>query len=118
MKTQMGWTAFLVALSTLSTVSVDAASIPLNSSKSAIEGRIARINSALKTQTGNVDAPLDLLAVWGNGAGGRGFANARGGGGWVNAAGGGGFANANPWRNGWADGGGFVNTRGGSFVNR
>lgn len=120
MKTQMGWTAFLVALSTLTMGSVEAAapvSNALDPSLPAIEGRIARINSALKTQAEKANIPQDMARGWVNGGGGRGFVNTRRGG-WGDGVGNRGFVNVNPWRNGWADGGGFVNTRGGSFVNR
>lgn len=53
-----------------------------------------------------------------NAAGAGGFGNARGGGGfvntrgpgWVDGGGGGAFVNSvSPWRNGWADGSGFIN---------
>lgn len=47
---------------------------------------------------------------WADGAGNRGWADTARGGGWGNA-GAGTFVNVNnPWRNGWADGGGFFNT--------
>jgi len=53
--------------------------------------------------------------------GNRGWGNSRVGG-WVDGRGGS-FVNARPWRNGWSDGGGFFNSRprwgnGGGFLNR
>ncbi|MFM7189590.1 MAG: GrrA/OscA1 family cyclophane-containing rSAM-modified RiPP [Microcystaceae cyanobacterium] len=47
---------------------------------------------------------------WGNTSGGGGFVNTRGPG-WGNVSGGGGFVNTSPFRNGWSDGGSFLNRR-------
>lgn len=121
MNTKMGWTAFLVTLATLCATSAEAtvttAEVPTHTP--VVEGRIARINAALKTQAQNADLSGSIARGWANGGGGRGFVNTRGGG-WGNGAGSRGFVNVNPWRNGWADGGGFWNSpwrNGGGFVN-
>jgi rSAM-associated Gly-rich repeat protein len=118
MNTQMGWTAFLVSLATLCATSAEAAVSPAHvpGPTPVIESRIAHIHSVLKTQSQSSKTPIEMAGGWGNGGGGRGFANAQGGGGWANGAGSRGFVNVNPWRNGWADAGGFLN-RSGGFAN-
>lgn len=130
---QVGWTAFLVAIASLSSTSASALTTetPANTQHhpaTGIEGRIARIQTTLKTTADQMpnQATLgdgDQIALgWGNSRGGGGgtFVNGRRGG-WGDGRGGGSFVNVNPWRNGWGDGGGFWNRRwpdGGSFVNR
>ncbi len=93
-----------------------------------IGDRLTRLTTALRERESQVDVtapPPELVAIgWGDGRGGRGWVNSRVGG-WGDGRGPS-FANFNPWRNGWADGGGFYNYRpgggwlngGGSFVNR
>ena len=126
--TQIGWTTFLVAIASLtgSPASALTNQTQPHNQPAGIEGRIARIQSTLKTTAENIppDAtskPEKIALGWGNGRGGGGtFVNSRRGG-WGDGRGGAGFVNVNPWRNGWRDGGGFYNRRwpdGGSFVNR
>ncbi|MGA1623146.1 MAG: GrrA/OscA1 family cyclophane-containing rSAM-modified RiPP [Synechocystis sp.] len=130
--TQLGWTAFLVAIASLTTppataVSPSPQTPSQNSQPTGIEGRIARIQATLQTTADTLPSDdavtdsQDLALGWANGRGGRGsFVNSRRGG-WGDGRGGRGFVNVNPWRNGWRDGGGFYNRRwpdGGSFINR
>ena len=127
--TQIGWTAFIVAIASLTSTSAPAI-IPenqaQNSQPTGLEGRIARIQSSLQTTAEQLPTdsattdPQKLALGWGNGRGGGTFVNSRRGG-WGDGRGGGSFVNVNPWRNGWRDGGGFYNRRwpdGGSFINR
>ncbi len=130
-QTRTSLVGFLIALSALAAPAMAAttdaapASTPLK-----IGDRLSRLTNALQDRTTQLDNlpethPALLLARgwadgnrgdWANGRGrgwadgnrGGGFANTRVGG-WGDGAGGGSFANANPWRNGWADGGGFYN---------
>lgn len=93
-----------------------------------IGDRLTRLTATLREREAQVDVtdpPPELVAIgWGDGSRGRGWVNSRVGG-WGDGRGPS-FANFNPWRNGWADGGGFYNYRpgggwlngGGSFVNR
>jgi rSAM-associated Gly-rich repeat protein len=130
--TQLGWTAFLVAIASLTTSSASAVTSAVNSEgpevteKASIEARIARIQSTVKTTADTLPqdrfpkTTQELAIGWGNARGGGGFVNSRRGG-WGDGRGGGSFGNINPWRNGWRDGGGFFNRRwpdGGSFINR
>jgi rSAM-associated Gly-rich repeat protein len=131
--TQIGWTAFIVAIASVSNASAMALP-PENQADSppsqptGIEERLARIQSTLTKITvdtlpaAGASSEPNLMALgWANGRGGRGsFVNSRRGG-WGDGRGGAGFVNVNPWRNGWGDGGGFWNRRwpdGGSFLNR
>ncbi|MFN5514458.1 MAG: GrrA/OscA1 family cyclophane-containing rSAM-modified RiPP [Cyanobacteriota bacterium] len=117
MKTPLGWTALLITLSTLTGADTAQAARP----QVDLEARLDRLGTVLRAKarqlpTDNTGAE-ELLAGWANGGGGRSFANSRRGG-WGDGSGGRGFVNVNPWRNGWADGGGFANrSGGGSFVN-
>ncbi|MEB3161166.1 MAG: GrrA/OscA1 family cyclophane-containing rSAM-modified RiPP [Synechocystis sp.] len=130
--TQLGWTAFLVAIASVTTstpapaLSAETQPLAPNSQPTGIEGRIARIQSTLKNTAdqsptdSTTSDPQKLALGWGNGRGGGTFVNSRRGG-WGDGRGGGSFVNVNPWRNGWRDGGGFFNRRwpdGGGFVNR
>jgi rSAM-associated Gly-rich repeat protein len=105
-KTQMGWASFLVALSAFN-LPVDAAIAPQFSptatTQSSIENRLTRISATLKAKESQ--SPEKTSETPGKGNLALGFANVRGGGGFVNANRGGG------WRNGWSDGGGFLNRR-------
>ncbi|MGL5033421.1 MAG: GrrA/OscA1 family cyclophane-containing rSAM-modified RiPP [Microcystaceae cyanobacterium] len=116
--TKIGWTAFLVTLATFNLSSSEASVLPPTNqpSNSTLESRLARIVSILKTKESQLPQKNNLLnpelaGGFANRSGGGGFANRSGGGGFVNLGGGGGFANASPWRNGWSDGGGFLNRR-------
>jgi rSAM-associated Gly-rich repeat protein len=124
MKTQIGWTAFLISLSAF-TLAPTGAQATTGNSPTAVEARLARLSATLQAKAAQLppssphSANADLLAGWANGGGGRGFVNTRRGG-WGDGTGGRGFVNVNPWRNGWADGGGFWNRPwgNGSFINR
>jgi rSAM-associated Gly-rich repeat protein len=126
--TQLGWTAFIVAIASVTSTTAQAVTIENHSSSpnSTIESRIARIQSTLKNSNADLvdgqlpEMPIKTAIGWGNGRGGGTFVNL-GRGGWGNGGGGGGFGNINPWRNGWGDRGGFYNRRwpnGGGFINR
>ncbi|MFN9174610.1 MAG: GrrA/OscA1 family cyclophane-containing rSAM-modified RiPP [Synechocystis sp.] len=126
--TQIGWTAFLVAIASLTTTSASAVNNETSAvtEKVNIETRIARIQSTVKTTAENLPqesfpkTAQELAIGWGNARGGGSFVNSRRGG-WGDGRGGGSFGNINPWRNGWRDGGGFFNRRwpdGGGFINR
>ncbi|MFN5514459.1 MAG: GrrA/OscA1 family cyclophane-containing rSAM-modified RiPP [Cyanobacteriota bacterium] len=122
MKTPIGWTAFILALSTL--VGAETAQAATQNSAPDLETRLSRLGETLRTKANQLPEqnpnPGDLALGWGNGGGGgRGFVNTRRGG-WGDGSGGRGFVNVNPWRNGWGDGGGFWNRpwrNGGGFVN-
>ncbi len=130
---KMGWMAFLIALSSLPANPTSAASIE-NNAPLTIENRLTRLSSSFKEKAAQLpENPQNLaneIALettegaankgfanargggggWRN-SGGGGFGNARGGGGgFVNTGGGGGFVNSGSgWRNGWSDGGTFIN---------
>jgi rSAM-associated Gly-rich repeat protein len=114
---KIGWAAFLVAIATLNLSAAEAtvSSQPNQVSKPTVEARLERIVNVLKTretqlpQTESHPLNLELAVGWGN-TRGSGFVNTRGPG-WGNVRGGGGFVNVNPWRNGWGDGGSFINRR-------
>ena len=117
---KIGWAAFLVAIATLNLSAAEAtvssvSSQPNKASKTTVEARLERIANVLKTketqlpQTESHPLNLELAVGWGN-ARGSGFVNTRGPG-WGNVSGGGGFVNVIPWRNGWGDGGSFINRR-------
>lgn len=126
---QLGWTAFLVAVASVSAtpaqaVNGDGVANDAGQGPNSVESRLARLQSTLQQNTNDLQTQewpggLQHLALgWGNGRGGT-FVDTRRGGGWGNG-GGGGFGNINPWRNGWGDRG-FYNRRwpnGGGFVNR
>ncbi|MBJ7899466.1 MAG: rSAM-associated Gly-rich repeat protein [Cyanobacteria bacterium RI_101] len=116
MKTPLGWTALLITLSTLTGAETGQAA----PAQADLATRLERLGTVLRSKAQQLPTDTggagELLAGWANGGGGRGFANARRGG-WGDGSGGRGFVNVNPWRNGWADGGGFVNRGGGGFVN-
>jgi rSAM-associated Gly-rich repeat protein len=127
------WMGFVLALATLSSLPQASQAAETTLAGSGLEARLAQINSALlqrartlPTENTIPQPNHDVVAGFANrsggggfgnarggggfaNTGGGGFGNARGGGGFVNASGGGGFGNVNPWRNGWGDGGGFVN---------
>jgi rSAM-associated Gly-rich repeat protein len=91
---------FLLALSALSSSGATAATTESaqTPSPSTIDGRLTKLTNALRVRAeqlpeSNKEIPDQLIA-----------------GAWLNG-GGGGFVNANPWRNGWRDGGGFLNYR-------
>ncbi|MFQ4144018.1 GrrA/OscA1 family cyclophane-containing rSAM-modified RiPP [Chlorogloeopsis sp. ULAP02] len=125
---QAGLVGFLLILATFN-VSTATVSSPLsenNQSKQTLEGCLSRITAVIRKREKQLpDAPqsvVDQLVAsgWADGRG-RNWVNGRVGG-WGDGHGGG-FANVNPWRNGWADGGGFYNYRpgwvnGGGFLNR
>ena len=92
------WMGFVIALATISSLppASQAAESPVPSS--GLEARLANLNTALLQRAStlptenSVPRPgTDVVA------------------GFANRGGGGGFVNVNPWRNGWSDGGGFVN---------
>lgn len=127
--TQLGWTAFIVAIAGLTTPpaaqAIDAPPSNQTNNSNGVESRLARIQSTLKNSGADFNPqeipqnPPKTALGWGNGRGGGTFVNSRRGG-WGDGRGGRGFANINPWRNGWGDRGGFYN-RGwpnGGFVNR
>ena len=115
--TQLGWTSFLVAIASLAPPNAQAAVTPEVAAPSSVEARLNRLQSALQqnnqSKTANpnsaTEQPESVALGWGNGAGRRGFVNSRRGG-WGDGYRGG-FGNINPWRNGWRDGGGFLNRR-------
>lgn len=94
-----------------------------------IEARLTRLSQAIHeraNQLSDLTTPDQRVAIgWADGSGrdwangrGRGWADGYGDRGWTNTRGGGwgdghggGWANVNPWRNGWADRGGFYNYR-------
>jgi rSAM-associated Gly-rich repeat protein len=108
-----GLVGFLLVISALSIpASADAAS----DRPSTVEARLSRLSATVRERAEQLpestENPALLALGWGDGRGGA----------WGNV-GGGGFVNSRPWRNGWADGGSFWNSRpawrnGGSFVNR
>jgi rSAM-associated Gly-rich repeat protein len=114
---QTSWIGFLITIAALNAPSVEAITTqpsPTNSANSnALESRLARLAATLKDKENQVSSanqlpsPPEVALGWANGSGGRGFANA-GRVGWGDGYRGG-FANVHPWRNGWADGGGFYN---------
>jgi len=129
-KTRTSLVGFLIALSALAAPATATTTDALPAASGMTIGdRLSRLTSTLQERTTQLNElpdthPALLLARgwadgnrgdWANGRG-RGwadgsradFANTRVGG-WGDGSGGGGFANANPWRNGWADGGGFYN---------
>ena len=104
---------FVIALGTISSLPNASQATEITAG---LEARLASINAALQQRASQLPVETnfpkpgnDVVAGFANRSGGGGFGNARGGGGFVNRGGGGGFANVNPWRNGWSDGGGFVN---------
>lgn len=128
--TQLGWTAFIVAIASVTATPAQAFNTDTVQTQAetsnTIEARLARIQSTIKTTTADLadgqlpEAPLETAIGWGNGRGGGTFVNT-GRGGWGNGRGGGSFGNINPWRNGWGDRGGFYDRRwpnGGGFINR
>ncbi|MBE9202268.1 rSAM-associated Gly-rich repeat protein [Synechocystis salina LEGE 06099] len=129
---QLGWTAFLVAIASVTSPPAEATVVNHDgpSQSGTIESRIARIHSTISNKADSInpldsaspspEVPTQVAIGWGNGRGGGTFVNL-GRGGWGNGGGGGGWGNVNPWRNGWGDRGGFYNRRwpnGGGFVNR
>jgi rSAM-associated Gly-rich repeat protein len=132
--TPLSWTAFLLTLAAWNGTAMAA----MESSGIAtseihpvsLEDRLTRIAEVLKMKEEQRPNPYppELAGGWGNGrGGGGGFVNTRGPGwgnvsggggfvntrgpGWGNVSGGGGFVNASPFRNGWSDGGSFLNRR-------
>lgn len=128
--TRTGLVGFLLALSALNVPPATAATdstIPEHSIAT-IEGRLNRITAAIRERKNQVQGSSEfamekLIAIgWADGHGrdwvngrGRGWADGDGKdwvnsrvGGWGDGHGGS-FANVNPWRNAWADGGGFYN---------
>ncbi len=120
--TTTSWLSFLVTLSALNISASHAINNPSASEKSnSLESRLSRISNTLKLKENQLpnsplNQPDNVARGWGDGRGSRGFVNTNRGG-WGNGNRGGGFANVNPWRNGWADQGGFRN-HGGGFANR
>ncbi len=107
--TRSGLVGFLLALAALNAPSATAATQAeeIQPPIQTIEGRLNRLTDTIRDRETQLDITtpeLDQLIAGG-------FANRRGGGGFANARGGGGFLNSNPWRNGWRDGGGFLNRR-------
>jgi rSAM-associated Gly-rich repeat protein len=126
--TTTGLVGFLIALSALNLSKAEATinQPTTQPAQSTIEQRLSRISALIKEQENQMQDSSDaidralMIAGFANRGGGGGFANRGGGGGFVNRGGGGGFVNrgggggfvnVNPWRNGWADGGGFFNSR-------
>lgn len=118
----------LLALSALNMPDATAATSPI--AHPTIEARLTRLSTAIQERASQLPdserTAVQRVAIgWGDGSGrdwangrGRGWADGYGDRGWGNTRGGGwadgnggGWANANPWRNGWADGGGFYNYR-------
>jgi len=110
--TKTGLVGFFLALSALN---IPAANATVKTTDSAIlsttiESRLSRITETLKQRenqlpkTSEAPQPGEQIArgAWGNG-GGRG--------GWINRGGGGSWGNGGSWRNGWGDGGRFINSR-------
>ncbi len=112
---QAGLVGFLLALSTLS-VSTAATASSLTAdveTTHTIEARLSRLTGAirqLETQLPEgVPLPEEVLMAGGFAKSPyRGGWTQVGGGGWINGSGGGTFVNANPWRNAWVNGGGFL----------
>ena len=108
--TRTSLVGFLLALSTLNVATATASTQDggIKQQGQTIEARLNHLTAAIKareTQLQDSAKPgQDQLIA-------QGFANRRGGGGFANRRGGGGFVNVNPWRNGWGDGGGFLNFR-------
>lgn len=105
--TRTGLVGFLLALAALNAPPATAATQAdeIQSPSQTIESRLNRLTDAIRDREIqlNITTPeLEQLIAGG-------FANRSGGGGFVNRSGGGGFINANPWRDGWRDGGGFWN---------
>ncbi|MEB3189639.1 MAG: GrrA/OscA1 family cyclophane-containing rSAM-modified RiPP [Snowella sp.] len=115
LSTKMGWAAFLVALSAFQLPPAEAKNYDLQASQNAtqetspanvnrsqtgsVQDRLNRISSTLKAKASQLPGtesqiPSDAIAL-----------------GWGNLRGGGSFVNLNrpAWRNGWGDGGGFLN---------
>ncbi|ACK65523.1 conserved hypothetical protein [Rippkaea orientalis PCC 8801] len=123
--TTTSWLGFLVTLSALNLPAAKAIN-PATTSETLsvsqpLESRLSRLSTTLKARETIISdipltKPIDVAIGWGDGRGNRGFVNTNRGG-WGNANSGG-FGNINPWRNGWADAGGFRNHGGGGFVNR
>jgi rSAM-associated Gly-rich repeat protein len=120
-RNRTGLVGFLLALSTLSLPSATQAA---TSQAHSIEARLSRLSSAVRERMNQLpdttEEPSLQALGWADGRGSRAWVNSRVGG-WADGHGGG-FGNARPWRNGWADGGGFFNSRpgwgnGGSFIN-
>jgi len=120
------WMGFVIALTALGSLASAGQATEVPGASSGLEARLANLNTALLQRAStlatenSVPRPgPDVVAGFANRSGGGGFANRGGGGGFANRSGGGGsfnnvrggggFVNVNPWRNGWADGGGFVN---------
>lgn len=102
----------------LSSLSIPNASATVQSSpesnkSQAIESRLARLASTIQERANQLpesSQPDSQVAIgWLDGGRRRGFVNSRRGG-WGDGYRGG-FVNYNPWRNGWRDGGGFLNYR-------
>ncbi|MGL5508074.1 MAG: GrrA/OscA1 family cyclophane-containing rSAM-modified RiPP [Microcoleaceae cyanobacterium] len=128
--TKTSLVGFLLALSTLTVANQAQANsqigaIANSNTNTSIEGRLQRLTNLMKDTAdnlatdNNLPQPVSKLAAWGNGRG-RGWANGGGGGNWRNGGGGGSWSNGggggawvngNNWRNGWGDGGGFLNRR-------
>ncbi len=117
--TTTGLVGFLLALATLNLPPSEATvNPPTQSAHPTIESRLARLSAAIREQESQLpESTLEqsqnriIAGGFANRGGGGGFVNRSGGGGFVNRGGGGGFVNANPWRNGWVDGGSFFNNR-------
>ncbi|HIK17975.1 MAG TPA: rSAM-associated Gly-rich repeat protein [Leptolyngbyaceae cyanobacterium M33_DOE_097] len=119
--TYTGLVGFFLALSALHVSEAAAMSYPTAAatdtthSSQTVESRLTRLTEAIRQREAllpeGTTTPSEMLIAIGfaNGGGGGGFANRSGGGGFANGGGGGGFVNINPWRNAWANGGGFLN---------
>ena len=112
--TPISWTAFLLALSTLNLAAVAPTQAAVEAppvTDISLEDRLSRIAEVLRMREQHLPQPNpNELAGWANGRGGGGFVNTRGPG-WGNVSGGGSFVNSSPFRNGWSDGGSFLNRR-------
>ena len=124
----MGWASFLIALSAFNlpvdaAIAPDPSLAPTAQTQSSIENRLIRISATLKSKESQLpdqasETPVgNLLALgWVNGRGGGGFVNRNSGGGWRNGwRDGGGFLNRSWPNGGWGNGGGWRN---GGFFNR
>jgi rSAM-associated Gly-rich repeat protein len=108
--TRTSFVGFLLALSALSVSSAAAPNVPAD--QSTIEVRLSRLSNVLRERANHLPdsavAPDQRIALgWGDGSG-RDWVNGRGGGGWADGYRGD-WVNGRNWRNGWADGGSFLN---------
>jgi rSAM-associated Gly-rich repeat protein len=118
MNNRISYVGFLAALSMLTVAELPAsAASPADQATAveatnSIEGRISRLSKVLQERAQQLPTEAtagadNLIAIGFADGAGRGWTDTRRGG-WADGHGGD-FLNRNPWRNGWSDGGGFVN---------